>query len=89
MNKEETKKKKKKRRKKRKGKRSSSRTRWSDSHVLLAVHDEAPHRLAIWVVGSSLTDWMEEGGGSRGRQGGGGGGWSGQLVLLIKAQWPK
>lgn len=32
-----------------------SRTRWSDSHVLLAVHDEAPHRLAIWIVGSSLT----------------------------------
>lgn len=30
-------------------------TRWSDSHVLLAVHDEAPHRLAIWIVGSSLT----------------------------------
>lgn len=24
--------------------------------MLLAVHDEAPHRLAIWVVGSSLTD---------------------------------
>lgn len=30
-------------------------TRWSDSHVLLAVHDEAPHRLAIWIIGSSLT----------------------------------
>ena len=30
-------------------------TRWSDSHVLLAVHDEAPHRLAIWIVGRSLT----------------------------------
>lgn len=30
-------------------------SRWSDSHVLLAVHDETPHRLAIWIVGSSLT----------------------------------
>lgn len=35
--------------------RRKSLTRWSDSHVLLAVHDEAPHRLAIWIVGSSLT----------------------------------
>lgn len=35
--------------------RRESLTRWSDSHVLLAVHDEAPHRLAIWIVGSSLT----------------------------------
>lgn len=35
--------------------RRKSPTRWSDSHVLLAVHDEAPHRLAIWIVGSSLT----------------------------------
>lgn len=35
--------------------RRESLTRWSDSHVLLAVHDEAPHRLAIWIIGSSLT----------------------------------
>lgn len=42
--------------------RRESLTRWSDSHVLLAVHDEAPHRLAIWIVGSSLTycGWKEE-----------------------------
>lgn len=62
-------------------------TRWSDSHVLLAVHDEAPHRLAIWIVGSSLTycGWRR-----RQKEGGiGGRGQSGQLVLLIKAQWPK
>lgn len=30
-------------------------TRWSDSHVLLAVHHKASHGLTIWVVGSSLT----------------------------------
>lgn len=35
--------------------RRESLTRWSDSHVLLAVHDKAPHRLAIWIIGSSLT----------------------------------
>lgn len=57
--------------------------------MLLAVHDEAPHRLAIWIVGSSLTYC-----GWRRRQGGRGGGiggrvQSGQLVLLIKAQWLK
>lgn len=47
--------------------RRESLTRWSDSHVLLAVHDEAPHRLAIWIVGSSLTycGWMEETEGGR------------------------
>lgn len=67
--------------------RRESLTRWSDSHVLLAVHDEAPHRLAIWIIGSSLTycGWR-----SRQKEGGiGGRGQSGQLVLLIKAQWPK
>lgn len=30
-------------------------TRWSDSHVLLAVHHKASHGLTIWVVGGSLT----------------------------------
>lgn len=62
--------------------RSASLTRWSDSHVLLAVHDETPHRLAIWIVGSSLTycGWKRRRGGRE---------QSGQLVLLIKAQWPR
>lgn len=42
--------------------------------MLLAVHDEAPHRLAIWVVGSSLTDcgWRRESG-VRGEEEWGGG----------------
>lgn len=62
--------------------RCASLTRWSDSHVLLAVHDETPHRLAIWIVGSSLTycGWKRRQGGRE---------QSGQLVLLIKAQWPR
>ena len=69
--------------------RRESLTRWSDSHVLLAVHDEAPHRLAIWIVGSSLTycGWRRRQGGRD--SGVGGREQSGQLVLLIKDQWPK
>lgn len=63
-------------------------TRWSYSHVLLAVHDEATHWLAIWIVGSSLTycGWRRQGG-RDGRVGGRE--QSGQLVLLIKAQQPE
>lgn len=30
-------------------------TRWSDSHVLLAVHHKASHGLTIWVIGGTLT----------------------------------
>lgn len=56
--------------------RRESLTRWSDSHVLLAVHDEAPHRLAIWIVGSSLTycGWRrrQREGGIEGLEGGDG-----------------
>ncbi len=53
-------------------------TRWSDSHVLLAIHHKASHGLTIWVVGSSLTYCRRAWWGNVGETN------SGQLVLLIK-----